>query len=288
MEGRDDDADDDNELNLPTLLGGQPLDLVPPVRPEQHFTQPPPRFTEASLIKALEEAGVGRPSTYAPTMSTIIDRGYVEKIDKRLQPTELGFLVNDMLVQYFTDIVDVGFTAEMEVDLDKVANGEARWVPVVEDFYGPFSATLDTAEKEIEKPELELTGDDCEKCGRPMVWRYSKYGKFQGCSGFPKCRNAIFPKREEVSTGVNCPKCALGTLVEKRNTRRRTIFYGCNRYPDCDFISNDKPVTEPCKLCSAMVVITKAGLKCTGCGNVIPIEQAEREAGQRQPAGATA
>ena len=286
LEGKDDDQDgdqDDAGMGLPALVAGEILDLKPPVAAEQHFTQPPPRYTEASLIKALEEEGIGRPSTYAPTMSTILDRGYVERNERRLHPTDLGFQVNDMLVEFFPNIVDLKFTARMENDLDEVASGERQMVPIIEEFYDPFAETLEHADKSIEKAPDEPAGEDCEKCGSAMVWRYSRYGRFMGCSAFPKCRNLKpEPKPEPVTTGVKCPNCHQGELVERQSRRKRraNTFFGCTRYPDCDFISNDRPLSEPCPKCGSLMVITaKNAIKCSNkdCDHEIPVEQAERQ-----------
>ncbi|MBI4317365.1 MAG: type I DNA topoisomerase [Chloroflexi bacterium] len=250
---------------LPPLAQGEELDLLKLV-PEQHFTSPPPRYTEATLVKALEEYGIGRPSTYAPTLSTIQDRGYVERIDKRLKATEIGTIVNDLLVKHFPEIVDTGFTAHMEEELDEIAAGERSWVPVIREFYDPFSATVVRADSEMERVELkpEPAGEDCEKCGQPMLIKFGRYGKFIACSGYPKCRNA---KSFAIKIGVNCPECG-GELVEKK-TRRKRIFFSCGSYPKCTFGVWNRPLPNPCPSCGGLLTINgKNAVTCTKCGEV--------------------
>jgi len=274
-EGKDEaevpEEDEEGKRALPPLASGELLDLLG-LYPEQHFTQPPPRYTEATLIRALEEQGIGRPSTYAPILSTIQDRGYVERLEgRRLKPTEIGFLVNDLLVKHFPEIVDVGFTAHMEEDLDRIASGEAEWVPVLRDFFAPFSETLVAAEKNMENVTIpvEETNEVCEKCGAPMVIKRGRYGRFLACSRFPQCRNA---RSITVSTGVKCPECKEGELVEK-TTRRKRIFYSCSRYPECKFAVWNKPVPMPCPACGGL--LTEAGKKdggkyvCANCGHIV-------------------
>ena len=262
-EGRDDEEqDEDVQKPLPELSRGEPLDLVR-LLSDQHFTQPPPRYSEATLVKALEEKGIGRPSTYAPTLSTIQERGYVERVGKQLRPTELGKIVNDLLVENFPQVIDVDFTANMEEKLDEVASGERPWVPVVREFYEPFHEDLERAGESIErvKIEPEPTDELCEKCGRPMVIRMGRYGKFMGCSGFPECRNAK-PLLKKI--GIACPQCG-ADLVERRTKAGRT-FYGCSRYPDCNWISWQKPVSEPCPTCGGLMVEAgKSGTRCIRC-----------------------
>jgi DNA topoisomerase-1 len=212
------------------------LDLIR-LLPRQHFTQPPPRYTDASLIRALEAYGIGRPSTYAPTLTTLQQRHYVESMDRKLVPTELGFLVNDLLVEYFSGIVNVEFTADMEEKLDKVATGEQEWVPMLQEFYGPFAETLDLAQAQMPRVEIqpEPTGELCPECGEPLVIRLGRNGKFIGCSGWPKCRyTAQIPL-----PGVVCPRCG-GAVVEKR-TRRGRRFFGCSNYPACDWATWKQP-----------------------------------------------
>lgn len=262
-EGKDEgQAEEEEGKTLPPLVEGELLDLIQ-LLPEQHFTQPPPRYTEATLVKALEEYGIGRPSTYAPTLSTIQDRGYVERVDKKLVPTEIGFLVNDMLVEHFPEIVDVGFTAEMEEDLDEIARGERQWVPVLREFYGPFEKSLRLAEKRMGTVELkpEETGELCEQCGKPLVIKYGRFGKFIACSGYPQCRNA---KSLAIKIGVKCPECG-GEMVEKK-TRRKRVFYSCGNYPRCTFAVWQRPVPTPCPSCGGMMTLNGAkGTRCTKC-----------------------
>jgi DNA topoisomerase-1 len=208
--------------------------------PKQHFTKPPPRYSEATLIKALEEYGIGRPSTYAPILSTILQRGYVGRVDKKLVPTELGFTINDLLVEYFPDIVNVGFTAEMEEKLDLIATGEQAWVPMLQEFYAPFASAVEVARERMPRIEFmpEPTGDLCPQCGEPLVIRQGRYGKFIGCSAYPKCRyTAQIPL-----PGVACPECG-GPVVEKRTRKGRT-FYGCGNYPTCEWATWKKPKEE--------------------------------------------
>lgn len=248
---------------LPDLKKGQELDLLK-LFPEQHFTQPPPRYSEATLVKALEEKGIGRPSTYAPILSTIQDREYVKQEDKRLKPTELGFIVNDLLVKHFVNVVDVGFTAQMEADLDRIAQGKRQLVPLLREFYDPFAATLEKAKQEMEtvKPPEEVTNEVCDLCGKPMVIKYSRYGRFLGCSGYPECRGI---KKIMVKTGVACPRCG-GELVERRSKQGRR-FFGCSKYPVCDFAIAQRPVTQACSACGGLMVASggRQG-RCTVCG----------------------
>ena len=228
QEDEDQDEDEGEGLRLPPLQKGEELDLVR-LLPKQHFTKPPPRYTDASLIRALEEYGIGRPSTYAPILSTLLQRRYVQRDQKVLVPTELGFLVNDRLVAYFPDLINVGFTAEMEEKLDQVATGEQAWVPMLHEFYGPFSEKVEVAREKMPRHEFqpEPTGELCPECGEPLLYRQGRYGRFIGCSGFPKCRySAPIP-----IPGVTCPECG-GAVVQKRTRKGRT-FYSCvNWRPD--------------------------------------------------------
>ncbi len=277
-EGRDDEGlDEDAQKPLPDVEKAEELTLIKLVS-DQHFTQPPARFSEATLVKALEERGIGRPSTYAPILSTIQERGYVERVEKRLRPTELGRLVNDLLVDNFGSVVDVDFTANMEEKLDEVASGERLWPPVIEEFYLPFRESLDRAGESIErvKIEPEPTDEVCEKCGRPMVIRMGRFGKFMGCSGFPECRNAK-PILKKI--GVACPEC--GADIVERQTRQRRTFYGCSRYPECNWTSWQRPVPEPCPKCGGLMVdMGKAGPRCTKCSAQ---EIAEASPRKREP-----
>jgi DNA topoisomerase-1 len=254
---------------LPPLGTGEDLDLLR-LLPEQHFTQPPPRYTEAALVKALEERGIGRPSTYAPTIATVLARGYAATEEKKLVPTELGLIVNDLLVEHFPHVFDVGFTSQMEEELDEIASGERAWVPTMHEFYGPFVETLARAEQTMERVRLkdEPAGEDCEKCGRPMVIKLGKYGKFMACSGFPECRNSR-PLLTRV--GVACPTCREGEVVERRSKKGRT-FYGCERYPACDFVSWNKPVDRACASCGNPYLVESGRRgqdKCPVCGTVV-------------------
>ena len=257
---------------LPPLARDEPLDLLG-IFPEQHFTQPPPRYTEATLIKALEEHGIGRPSTYAPILSTIQERGYVERMpDRRLKPTDLGFIVNDLLVKYFTQEVDLKFTAQMEEKLDRIAEGESNWVQVLRDFYAPFKQTLDRAAVEMPSVTLpvETTDEKCDKCGAPMVVKRGRFGKFLACSRFPECKGTrnLSARGGSSDTGVTCPECKQGTIIERRSKRGR-IFYACNRYPDCKFALWDKPIKVPCPRCGGLMTLRgKNGVKCTKCDYV--------------------
>ncbi|WP_434102472.1 type I DNA topoisomerase [Enterococcus faecalis] len=253
VEGRD-DGKEDKENILPELVEGDVVKSVD-IEPKQHFTQPPARFSEATLIRTLEENGVGRPSTYAPTLETIQRRYYVKLTNKRFEPTELGEIVNSLVSEFFPQIVDTHFTATMETDLDKVGEGQEKWVEVVDRFYKPFEKELTNAEEKIEKIQIkdEPAGFDCELCGHPMVIKLGRYGKFYACSNFPDCRNTIAIVKE---IGVTCPVCHEGQVIERKSKKNR-IFYGCSRYPECDFTSWDKPVGRPCPKCGQYLVEKK-------------------------------
>lgn len=225
------------------------------LEPKQHFTQPPPRYTEASLVKALEELGIGRPSTYAPTISTILSRGYVILEKKVFKPTELGKVVTDILKEYFKGIVSEEFTAEMEKQLDEIEEENTDWKKVIEYFYKDFSKELEIAEREIGKIEIQDEETDviCEKCGKNMVVKMGRYGKFLACPGYPECKNTK-PITQEI--GVKCPECD-GDIVERTSKRGRK-FYGCSKYPDCNFVSWDKPLDEQCPKCKGVLVEKKS------------------------------
>lgn len=265
-EAKDEDklnGSDTGVLLPPNLVDGQKQELERLI-PEQHFTQPPPRFTEASLVQLLEEYGIGRPSTYAPILSTIQERGYVEREKKRLFPTETGMIVNDLLVSHFNEVVDPGFTASMETALDQVASGDKVWNSVVSDFYKDFSVHLERAREEMPetKTELEKIGRDCPKCGHELVIRFGRFGKFISCNNFPTCRYTE-PILEKI--GVKCPVCSSGEVVIRR-TRKGRIFYGCSNYPECQFTSWKQPVSEPCPNCKGtLVVSSKRDLQCLKC-----------------------
>jgi DNA topoisomerase-1 len=224
--------------------------------PKQHFTQPPPRYSEATLIKILEENGIGRPSTYAPILDTIVSRGYVIKQQKQCFPTELGFIVVDLLKSFFPEIINIEFTANLEGQLDSVELGEADWKQILKVFYGPFQQELEVAEKEIGQIEIadEETDQLCENCGRNMVIKMGRFGKFLACPGFPECRNTK-PLLEE--TGVACPKCEDGKVVV-RASRKGRKFYGCSNYPKCDYVSWDEPADGKCPQCSNPLLIKRA------------------------------
>ncbi|KKS26217.1 MAG: topoisomerase protein [Parcubacteria group bacterium GW2011_GWA2_42_11] len=252
------------ETILPPLSIKEYLELIK-LSPNQHFTQPPPRYGEAALIKILEEYGIGRPSTYAPTISTIQDRNYTQKDDnKKFFPTEIGFLVSDLLVKHFPQIVDYQFTAAMEEDLDTIAEGKKDWVPMMKNFYGPFKENLDKKYDEVEttKPEPEKTDKICPTCGAPLLIRTSRFGKFYACSAFPKCRYTENIKDAKDELNIHCPKCLAGQVVARR-TKRKKIFYGCSRYPECDFASWDKPIGQKCPECGAPLVEKKGKIICS-------------------------
>ena len=266
VEGEDQKKKEEDKF-LPELAKGQVLKRKS-VEPKQHFTQPPPRYTEASLVKELEDKGIGRPSTYAPILDTIQKRGYVLLEEKRFVPSELGEIVIDLMQQFFPEILNVEFTANLEEDLDKVEEGKADWIEILDRFYHPFQKQLSVAEKEMEEVEIqdEVSGEVCEKCGSPMVYKFGRYGKFLACSAFPDCRNT---KPIVKSTGVPCPKCKEGEIVERKSKKSR-LFYGCSRYPECDFVSWDRPVPRPCPKCGNLMVEKKAKkkqtmIRCTVC-----------------------
>jgi DNA topoisomerase-1 len=318
-EGRDDTVDEDAEARLPELRPDQVLRMLE-VLPEQHFTQAPPRYTEASLVKTLEELGIGRPSTYASIISTIQDRGYVRLEDRRFVPEDVGYVVTDGLVQHFADIVDVNFTAQMEEELDEIAEGQARRVQVLHDFYRPFEQTLERAEEKFERyvedldeecpkcveegrippgrlqkrlgrygffigcsrfadedggcryirnlngderPEPELLDETCPQCGRPLARKFGRFGPFVGCSGYPDC--TYIKKDPPKSTGITCPQCTQGEIVEKRT--RFGVMFGCDRYPECDFAVGNPPVKDhPCPECGSLVVERPKSFRCWNCG----------------------
>ena len=266
------DEKEKKETNLPPLEQGQVLKLRE-LKSEQKFTQPPARYTEATLIKALEENGIGRPSTYAPIITTIIDRGYVERDQKKLKPTLLGRAVDGLMLEQFPHIVDVDFSAQMEKNLDKVESGKADWRKTVDDFYQGFEASLEQAEKNMEGKKVKVpdepSSEVCDLCGRPMVIKVGKYGKFLACSGFPECRGT---KRLVKDTGGICPKCGKGRLLERKSSKGR-IYYGCERYPDCDFMTWDMPVATKCEKCGSTLFRKGGKLYCAkeGCGFEMPV-----------------
>jgi len=273
-EDKKSEEEDEMNVRIPASIAeGQKLELVRLI-PEQHFTQPPPRYSEASLVQTLEEYGIGRPSTYAPTLSTIQQRGYVERVERRLIPTETGILVNNLMEQYFPEIIDLTFTIRMEEDLDKISEGKADWVKIIDSFYKPFSVSVAKAQAEmpVVKTGPEPIGRACPVCGRELVIRYGRYGKFISCSGFPECRHTE-PWLEKI--GVSCPKD--GGEIVSRKTRKGRVFFGCTNYPNCDFTSWKRPLAQPCPKCKALLVIAnKRQAQCLACeetfllDNVIP------------------
>ncbi|HEX9840571.1 MAG TPA: type I DNA topoisomerase [Anaerolineales bacterium] len=262
--------EDEENVAIPAgLAEGQKQELIRLI-PEQHFTQPPPRYSEASLVQALEEDGIGRPSTYAPTLSTIQQRGYVLREEKRLVPTEIGMQVNDLMVQYFPDIVDLTFTARMEEDLDMIANGQAEWVEVMHEFYRPFAEDIKKAQAEmpVTKTGPEPIGRQCPEDGGELVIRHGRFGKFISCSNFPTCRYTE-PLLEKI--GVTCPKDG-GELIE-RKTRKGRTFYGCINYPNCDFTSWKRPLKQPCPKCGGLLVVAdRHKAQCTNCQETFQLE----------------
>jgi len=277
-EARDEDQqpdEEESEARIPAgITEGQSQRLVR-LLPEQHFTQPPPRFSEASLVRVLEENSIGRPSTYAPILGTIQQRGYVTRDGKRLTPTETGILVNDLLVEHFPDVLDLGFTAHMEGNLDRIAGGELDWVEVIREFYGPFSKDLEVAEKLM--PELNMgpepIGRACPNCGHELVIRWGRYGKFISCSSFPDCR---YTEAWLEKIGVSCPKDG-GDIVE-RKTRKGRLFFGCANYPACDFTSWKRPIPVKCPDCGGLLVIAdKRNVQCLNCQSTFPLDEVVTE-----------
>ncbi|WP_281887656.1 type I DNA topoisomerase [Paenibacillus sp. YYML68] len=267
VEGNDDAVDTgDEDRLLPPLTPGEQV-AKKQVDPKQHFTQPPPRYTEARLVRALEEMGIGRPSTYAPTLETIQKRGYVAIEEKKFIPTELGELVIQQMIEFFPEILDIEFTAHMEEGLDHIEEGKEDWVQVLSEFYESFEKRLEVAESEMEKIEIqdEVSDEICEKCGKHFVYKMGRFGKFLACSGFPDCRNT---KPIVKDIGVACKSCGEGKIIERRSKKGR-IFYGCDQYPSCEFVSWDKPVEQSCPSCSSMLIEkrNKSGvfIQCVSC-----------------------
>lgn len=265
IEGTDNKKKEDDGY-LPDLNEAE-LVKYEKIEPNQHFTQPPPRYTEASLVGTLEKQGIGRPSTYAPTLDTIQRRGYVSMDNRRFVPTELGEIVIDILKEYFPEIINVDFTVEMEANLDLIEEGKEDWIQIIDSFYKDFEVRLNKAEKEMESIEVkdEPVGIDCEKCGHPMVYKMGRYGKFMACSNFPECRNAK-PILKKI--GVTCPTCKEGEIVERKSKKNR-VFYGCEKYPDCEFVSWDKPVARSCPKCDSYLVEKRkkkeVQIHCSSC-----------------------
>ena len=249
---------------LPSLDEGEIL-KIQEYNPQQHFTSPPPRYTEASLVKTLEELGIGRPSTYAPTITTILNREYVEKDGASLVPTELGIIVTKILDENFQKFMEVDFTADMESQLDQIEEGNAEWKKVVEEFYSPLAEAIRVAIEKIEKVNMdEETDEICELCGSNMVIKYGRFGKFMACKNYPECKNT---KPIVSKIGVKCPKCKEGDII-MRKSKKKKVFYGCSNYPDCDFVAWNKPVEEPCEVCGSYMYekYSKSGTKIV-CSN---------------------
>ena len=266
-EGKDDDkvVADEDQPPLPELTKGEILNLMK-LTPDQHFTEPPPRYSEATLVRTLEEKGIGRPSTYATIISTIQDRKYVELTEKKFYPTELGFIVTDQLVKHFPDILDVTFTAEIETRLDNVEEGQLEWIKLLAEFYGPFEKDLAEAQEKMERVKIQPkeSEEDCPNCGRKMVIRDGRFGEFLGCPGYPECKTTM-PIKKKVD--VKCPLCADGDIVEKMSKKKK-VFYGCSNYPDCAFVSWDKPTSKHCPKCDSLLGERRfrgklSGYRCT-------------------------
>ena len=298
MEGRDDSEETDDKNSLPALAVGDALSCSK-LDANQHFTEPLPRFTEATLIKAMEEKGIGRPSTYAPTIGTLVDRNYVERERNRLTPTKLGITITDLLTEYFTNIMDLDFTAKMEEELDDVSRGERDWVPMLGEFYGPFEEALSNADELMPKIRMDEETDevcDCggsdkcehtDTCGKPLVIKTGRFGRFMACTGFPECRNT---KPILKKTGVSCPKpnCG-GDIVERRARGRGRSFYGCSNYPDCDLILNQQPLPTPCPECAGLMVMKgRHNSACTNCSwqeAILENSESEDASEERAPVG---
>ena len=287
LEGKDESADDDNGKSLPRLEGGDPLDCQA-LSANQHFTEPPPRFTEATLIKAMEERGIGRPSTYAPTIGTLLARYYVERKQNRLFPTTLGLTLTDLLKEYFPDVMNLDFTAGMEEDLDAVSRGERGWVPMLGEFYEPFHKALENATESMPRVKLEEETDEvCDDCGMPMVIKIGRFGRFMSCTGYPDCKGTK-PILNKV--GVACPDCG-GDLVERKaRGRGGRVFWGCSRYPACEYLSNRRPVPKPCPECGKMMVQqNRETLACTSCSwQESASQESAEQGGAAQPAAGVA
>ncbi|WP_075617542.1 type I DNA topoisomerase [Paenisporosarcina indica] len=265
IEGNDDQEEEKDRI-LPDMEKGDFVKKLE-IEPKQHFTQPPPRYSEARLVKTLEELGIGRPSTYAPTLDTIQKRGYVTLEAKRFIPTELGGIVHQLVLEFFPNVIDIEFTAQMEKDLDSVEEGQEKWVHIIDKFYQDFEKHVTHADEAMEKVVIkdEPAGEDCEKCNSAMVFKLGRYGKFMACSNFPDCRNT---KAIVKNIGVTCPSCKEGEVVERKSKTKR-IFYGCERYPTCEFVSWDKPISRPCPKCNSLLVEKKLKkgnqIQCTEC-----------------------
>jgi DNA topoisomerase-1 len=272
-ESRDEDERSENSVSLPGLRTGDKLTYLG-IFPERCFTQPPPRYTEATLIKALEQKGIGRPSTYAPILSTIQERDYVNKADGKFHPTELGLMVNKILTAHFPEIVDPGFTAQMEERLDEIARGKYEWIAALQQFYPPFQDTLDKAWANLDKVSMTQASEEtCPKCGRPMVIRVGRFGKFLACSGYPDCKTTM---PYLIKTGISCPQCG-GELV-KRISRKKKVFYGCSKYPECQFTVNRKPLAHPCPDCGSLLIqYGRDWAKCVACQRRVKLSEMDKQ-----------
>ncbi len=272
-EGRDEDERGESFVSLPKLRVGDKL-IYLGTFPEQCFTQPPPRYTEATLIKALEQKGIGRPSTYAPILSTIQDRDYVNKAEGKFHPTELGITVNKILTEHFFKIVDPGFTAQMEEQLDEIAKGKYEWIAALQEFYPPFQDMLNKAWINLEKVSMtQVSEETCPNCGRPMVIKVGRFGKFLACSGYPDCKTTM---SYAVKTGVSCPQCG-GELV-KRISKKKKVFYGCSKFPKCQFAVNRRPIAQPCPGCGNLLVQHRGDwAKCVACQRKVKLSEPEKQ-----------
>jgi DNA topoisomerase-1 len=270
-EGKDEDDKVESFVRLPKLEAGDRLSYLGSF-PEQRFTQPPPPYTEATLIRTLEQKGIGRPSTYAPILSTIQERNYVYKTDGKFHPEELGMIVNDILNEHFPKIVNLGFTAEMEQRLDEIARGKQSWIPVLRAFYTPFEVMLARGSARIQKVDVfKATNEICPDCGRPMVVKVGRFGKFLGCSGYPECKRTM---PFLLKTGIPCPQCG-GELVERVN-KKKQVFYGCSSFPQCHFTTRFRPIPQPCPSCGKLLVLNrKDWARCTACGHRLRLSELE-------------
>jgi DNA topoisomerase-1 len=271
-ESKDEDEQRESFVSLPKLEVGDRLSYLGTF-PEQHFTQPPPRYTEATLIKELEHNGIGRPSTYAPILSTIQERHYVDKADGKFYPNELGIIVNGILTEHFPKIVDLGFTAQMEEQLDEIAQGKYEWICVLRDFYPPFEDMLQKAWINVGRIDMTKTTDEsCPNCARPMVIKTGRFGKFLACSGYPECKTTM---PFLIKTGARCPECG-GEIVERVSKKRKKVFYGCSNFPQCQFTTSNEPIPQPCPHCGKLLVLDRKGLaKCIVCGYEIKLSELE-------------
>jgi DNA topoisomerase-1 len=270
-----DEAEEEGRGTLPRLEKGEELDFVD-IFPQQRFTQPPPRYTEATLVKTLEQYGIGRPSTYAPTIATIQERDYVSKVKGAFQPTALGLATNDLLVQHFPDIINIKFTADMENELDDIAGNERKWPDVIQDFYMPFEKDLQKAVETAEKVRLadETTGDACPRCGKPLIIKTGRFGKFIACSGYPECR---YTQSFQVKLDARCPKC--GKELVQRVSKKKRTFYGCSGYPDCDFVTGFRPLSQPCPRCGSLLTRHGKQAWCVKCNYRGKVEEGKESQG---------